>query len=91
MSGSKSGRANKLRPLSRLRDLFGLVLVCGLQALFQTHLQETEVQVERLNETLQVLGAPLGKPCNGMAGLVEEGAEVMSESNEKDDSLANLA
>ena len=49
-----------------------------LQGLFETHLQETEVQVERLNEGLKILGAPArAKPCKGMAGLVEEGDEVI--------------
>jgi Mn-containing catalase len=63
-----------------------------LQTLFQTHLQETEAQVERLNESLQMLGAPArAKPCKGMAGLVEEGDEVMSEAKEKDDAPADLA
>jgi Mn-containing catalase len=63
-----------------------------LEALFQTHLQETEGQVERLNESLQLLGAPArAKPCKGMAGLVEEGEEVMSEGQKKDDAPADLA
>ena len=49
-------------------------------------------QVERLNESLQILGAPArAKPCKGMAGLVEEGEEIMSEGKEKDDALADLA
>jgi Mn-containing catalase len=63
-----------------------------LQALLQTHLTETEVQVERLNEGLQILGTTTrAKPCKGMAGLVEEGEEVISESAEKDDAPADLA
>jgi Mn-containing catalase len=63
-----------------------------LQALLETHLQETEAQVERLNEGLQILGAPArAKPCKGMAGLVEEGEEVMSEGKEKEDAPADLA
>ena len=58
----------------------------------ETHLQETEAQVERLNESLQILGAPArAKPCKGMAGLVEEGEEVMSEGKKKDDAPADLA
>ena len=57
-----------------------------LEALFQTHLQETEEQVERLKESLEILDAPgRAKPCKGMAGLVEEGEEVISEGKEKDD------
>jgi manganese catalase len=63
-----------------------------LQVLIQTHLQETEAQVERLNESLRILGEPArAKPCKGMAGLVEEGEEVMSEAKEKDDAPADLA
>ena len=45
-----------------------------LGALFQTHLQETEEQVERLTESLKILDASSrAKPCKGIAGLVEEG------------------
>jgi Mn-containing catalase len=63
-----------------------------LQTLFQTHLAETEGQVERLNEALKILGAPArAKPCKGMAGLVEEGDEVMSDGKRKDDAPADLA
>jgi Mn-containing catalase len=63
-----------------------------LQALMETHLQETEAQVERLNESLKILGAPArAKPCKGMAGLVEEGEDVMSEGKEKEDAPADLA
>ena len=52
-----------------------------LQRLFETHLQETEAQAERLNECLRLLGsAARPKPCKGMAGLVEEGEEVMHDT-----------
>ena len=63
-----------------------------LQVLLETHLAETEAQVERLNESLQLLDAPArAKPCKGMAGLVEEGEEVMAEGKKKDDAPADLA
>jgi Mn-containing catalase len=63
-----------------------------LQTLLETHLAETEGQVERLNESLKLLGtAARAKPCKGMAGLVEEGEDVMSEAKEKDDAPADLA
>ncbi len=63
-----------------------------LEALIQTHLAETEAQAERLNEALKLLGVPARtKPCKGMAGLVEEGEEVMSEGKEKEDAPADLA
>ncbi len=63
-----------------------------LQSLFETHLDETEAHVERINESLRILGAPArAKPCKGMAGLLEEGEEVIAEGKEKDDATADLA
>jgi len=63
-----------------------------LQRLLETHLMETEGQVERINQCLQLLGAAVrAKPCKGMAGLIEEGEEVMSESKKKGDAPADLA
>src|SRR6202451_2202362 len=63
-----------------------------LQRLFEVHLTETQGQVERLEESLRVLGAPArAKPCKGMAGIVEEGDEVMAQSKKKDDAPADLA
>jgi Mn-containing catalase len=63
-----------------------------LQALLEKHLSETEGQVERLQEALKLLGAPArAKSCKGMAGLVEEGEEVMSEGEKKEDAAADLA
>jgi hypothetical protein len=57
-----------------------------LQTLFETHLMETEEQVERLNESLAILGTPArAKPCKGMAGLVEEGEETMRDGKNKGD------
>lgn len=63
-----------------------------LRALMEAHLEETEAQVERLGEILKILGAPAAaKPCKGMAGLIAEGEEVMSEGKDKDDAPADLA
>jgi Mn-containing catalase len=63
-----------------------------LQRLFETHLAETEAQAERLNECLRLLGsAARAKPCKGMAGLVEEGDDVMQDGKEKADAPADLA
>lgn len=63
-----------------------------LQTLFERHLAETERQVDRLNECLHLLGSRArAKPCKGMAGLVEEGEEVMAEGKKKEDAPADLA
>ena len=63
-----------------------------LQQLFETHLEETEAQVERLNECFSILGtAARAKPCKGMMGIVEECEEVIAEGRKKDDAAADLA
>ena len=63
-----------------------------LKRLFELHLDETQEQVERLNECFELLGtAARAKPCKGMMGLIEEGEEVMKEGEKKDDSTADLA
>lgn len=63
-----------------------------LQTLMENHLQETESQVERVNDCLKILGGNTrAKPCKGMAGLVEEGEEVMAGTKQKDAPQADLA
>jgi Mn-containing catalase len=63
-----------------------------LRELFDVHLQETEQQVERINECFSLLGVTArAKPCKGMMGLVEEGQEVMEEGQAKEDASADLA
>src|SRR3982751_1095133 len=63
-----------------------------LRELFEQHLVETENQVERLNECFELLGKPArAKPCKGMMGLVEEGQEIMTDGEKKEDAAADLA
>jgi Mn-containing catalase len=63
-----------------------------LRELFEFHLQETELQIERINECFELLGVSArAKPCKGMMGLVEEGQEVMEAAEGKDDAAADLA
>jgi Mn-containing catalase len=63
-----------------------------LQQLLETHLQETEAQVERVNECFALLDTQArAKPCKGMMGIVEEGEEVMAEGKKKEDAAADLA
>ena len=48
------------------------------------HLEETKHQVERLKESSSCSGArPKAKPCKGMAGIIEEGQEVIDEGDEQ--------
>jgi Mn-containing catalase len=63
-----------------------------LRELFEQHLGETETQIERINECFELLGkSARAKPCKGMMGLVEEGEEVITEGEEKEDAAADLA
>ena len=64
----------------------------SLKFAFEHHLEETKEQVERLTEVFGLLGVVgKGKPCRGMAGLVEEGEEVIDEGKELDAAAADLA
>lgn len=52
-----------------------------LRATFETHLEETEGQIERLDQIFEKLGqSPRGKKCHGMEGLLEEGSEILDEA-----------
>jgi Mn-containing catalase len=63
-----------------------------LRLAFETHLDETRGQVERLKEAFALLGSPAKtKPCKGMAGLLEEGNQVIAEGADRDDVAADLA
>jgi ferritin-like metal-binding protein YciE len=47
---------------------------------FQKHLQETQQQIERLEQVFESIGeSPKTKPCHGMTGIIEEGKEIMGE------------
>ena len=64
----------------------------ALRLAFENHLEQTKEQVERLKEVFNLLGVPAkGKPCKGMAGLLEEGDEIIAEGEDKDDASADLA
>ncbi len=52
----------------------------GLKEAFESHLEETQTHIERLDEIFVKLGKkPTGKTCKAMKGLIEEGAEMMKE------------
>jgi ferritin-like metal-binding protein YciE len=51
-----------------------------LRAAFESHLEETRSQVERLEQVFEMLDEKArGKHCDGMAGIIEEGKSVMEE------------
>jgi len=64
----------------------------SLRMALEHHLEETQEQVERIKEAFGLLGvAAHAKPCKGMAGLIDEGQEVMAEAEDKDAAAADLA
>jgi ferritin-like metal-binding protein YciE len=51
-----------------------------LRQAFEAHLQETEGQIERLEEVFESLDEKArGKHCDGIAGIIEEGKSIMEE------------
>ena len=55
-----------------------------LKEAFESHLEETEGQIERLEKILDQLGVSYGRveKCKAMEGLIEEGKKVMEEGLE---------
>jgi ferritin-like metal-binding protein YciE len=51
-----------------------------LRAAFETHLQETQGQIGRLEQVFASLDEKVrGKHCDGIAGIIEEGKSIMEE------------
>jgi ferritin-like metal-binding protein YciE len=56
----------------------------ALSAAFKNHLKETEKQVARLEEVGRLLDIkPSGKKCEGMEGVIKEGAEALQEEGDE--------
>lgn len=66
-----------------------------LRAAFERHLKETEGHVQRLNKIFDSLGASSGrKTCEGMKGVLEEGSQMLHETEEgevRDEALISAA
>jgi len=51
-----------------------------LRKAFESHLEETKVQIERLESVFQGLDEKVrGKHCDGIAGIIEEGSAILKE------------
>jgi len=51
-----------------------------LKAAFESHLEETRGQVQRLEQVFETIDEPAkGKHCDGIAGIIEEGKSIMEE------------
>jgi ferritin-like metal-binding protein YciE len=56
-----------------------------LKKALENHLRETEGQIERLVQICSIMGTnPRGKTCEGMKGVLEEGASMLKESEKGD-------
>jgi ferritin-like metal-binding protein YciE len=57
-----------------------------LRSALEEHLEETEQQVQRLEQAFEHLGERAkAKPCAGMRGIIEEGDEHVGEDYDDDD------
>jgi ferritin-like metal-binding protein YciE len=57
-----------------------------LRSALEEHLEETEQQVQRLEQAFEHLGeSAKAKPCAGMRGIIEEGDEHVGEDYDDDD------
>lgn len=53
----------------------------GLRAALSSHLEETRGHLNRLEESFALLGrAPGRRRCQGMAGILEEGARILQQA-----------
>ena len=63
-----------------------------LKEAFQKHRDETENQIERLNQVFDSMGRPArGKTCEAIIGIIDEAKEVMDEFKGEDALDAGLA
>ncbi|MEO7142332.1 MAG: ferritin-like domain-containing protein [Bryobacteraceae bacterium] len=63
-----------------------------LRTAFEEHFVQTQEHVERLKRAFELLNEkPKAKVCKAMMGLVEEGAETISEGKGKEAAIADLA
>ena len=63
-----------------------------LKEAFEKHRDETEDQVERLNQIFEAMGRPArGKTCEAIVGIIDEAKEMMDEFKGEDALDAALA
>jgi ferritin-like metal-binding protein YciE len=66
--------------LKALPKIIKAVTDTGLREALSAHLEETRGQVERLEKAFESLDlSPKGKHCAGMAGILEEGGDLLEE------------
>jgi ferritin-like metal-binding protein YciE len=70
--------------LKALPDVIKAVSDTGLREALMMHLEETEGQVGRLEEVFASINVkPSGRHCSGMAGILEEGNDLLAENGDE--------
>jgi len=78
--------------VAALPKMAGAAKSAKLREALEKHLQQTQMQVERLNEAFELLGSEAEpKTCRAMQGLIQEGQEKIEESDEKEELASDLA
>ena len=63
-----------------LKKLAKAATAAQLREAFETHLEETQGQIDRLEQVFESLDEKVrGKHCDGIAGIIEEGNSIMDE------------
>jgi ferritin-like metal-binding protein YciE len=66
--------------IKALKKMAKAAKAAGLRDAFETHLEETQGQVQRLEQVFALIDEKVrGKHCDGIAGIIEEGSAVISE------------
>lgn len=66
--------------LSNLRKLARSAESDELKQAFETHREETESQIERLQQVFEIVGKPArGKTCPSIDGIIQEGEEMLDD------------
>lgn len=56
-----------------------------LRQAFERHREETETQIERLEQVFEMVGKPArGKTCDAILGIIDEGKEVMEDFSDSE-------
>lgn len=56
-----------------------------LRQAFETHREQTEGHIERLDQVFEIIGKPpRGKTCEAINGIIEEGKEIMEDFADTD-------
>jgi ferritin-like metal-binding protein YciE len=77
---SKISTTRKSKSISRFRKWRRPPRSDKPRAAFEKHHEETEGQIERLEQVFELLGKPArGKKCDAIEGILDEGKEIMEE------------